>query len=98
MQKQYCSRCKMVKKTGGKAQVFKKGWLVTLAKCNYVQSQNGCSIALLRSLKTSFITAKCPIHRSHSASELNPIESPKQALALQSWTKNTKNLLLTKAV
>ena len=93
----------MVKKAHGKAQIFQKGWLITLAILSKLRLRTEpkrilCRIDQVTKNQYFLSSTKGPLHGSHSASQLNPVEAPDQSLIPMNWPEGTTKLTLTKAV
>jgi len=94
---------RMVKKAGGKARKFAKGWLVTLAIPSKLQLRTEskrllCRVDQVTKNQYFLSSTKGPISGSYSASQLNPVEAPDQSLIPANWPEGTAKLTLTKAV
>jgi hypothetical protein len=93
----------MVKKASAKARIFKKGWLVTLAIPSKLQLRTElkrllCWIVKVTKNQYSLDSTKGPLSGSHSALQLNPVESPDQNLVSINWPAGTPKLTINKAV
>ena len=79
------------------------GWLVTLAIPSKMRQRTEakrllCCIVKVVKNQYTLITANGPLKGSHSASQLNPVESPDQSLVPQSWPEGTAKITINKAV
>jgi hypothetical protein len=94
---------RMVKKAGKKTRVFKKSWLVTLAIPSKLRLHTEpkcllCQIVKVTKNQYFLDSTKGPISRSHSALQLNLVESADQSWIPIAWPAGIPKLTINKAV